>query len=388
MSIRKMHQPSLLMALAFLILLTGCNEETQPGAMARPAPKVDLHTVEAVSYTSSTELPGRIAARRVAEVRARVAGIVLSRNFKEGSVVKEGQLLFQIDPAPFEAALARAKASLATAEASLFEAREVVNRYKSLVEVGAISPQQNDTAIAVLKRAEAARQSALAQIKTAKLDLGYASVRAPITGRIGRALVNEGSLVGQGEATPMAKIQQLDKIYADVTQPVSDFLRLRNTLKKCELSGEEQASGRVSIRLPEIDQVFKGRLLFSDVTVDKLTGQVSLRSEFSNPNGVLLPGMFVRLKINLKTDPKAIFIPQRAVQMDPKGKAYVMVVDNKNTAGVRFVKTGVMQGNTWQVLEGLKAGEKIVAGGVDKIRPGMRLPPTRTAGAKSKKLEG
>lgn len=364
----KPTSPGMVILLLLPLLLSGCkeSEQQQAGAPAMPPPQVDVVTVAAQPFTSSVELPGRIAPVRVAEVRARVAGIVLSRNFEEGTDVEKGQVLFQIDPAPFEAALAQAKASLAQAEASLFQAKAEYNRSEPLNKIGAISPQEFDAATANLKAAQAAKASALAQIKTAELNLGYATVVAPISGRIGRALVTEGALVGQGEATSMATIQQLDPIYADFSQPVADYQRLRAAY------ANEDAS--VTINLEAIDYSQIGRFLFSDVTVNRSTGQVSLRGEFPNPNGILLPNMFVRVQADLGTEPEAIFIPQKAITFTPEGNTMVFTVAQDGTTSPRPVTTGQMADGKWQITDGLTSGEMIVASGVEKIRPGVKVP--------------
>jgi multidrug efflux system membrane fusion protein len=389
MTNKKVRYKLLLIALA-VVFVTGCNkkDQTVSESAVPQAPPVEIVTVEAAPYTETAELPGRIEPVRVAEVRARVAGIVLSRNFEEGSDVKEGQVLFQIDPAPFKAALSRAEANVAKAEASLYEAQAVVERYGSLVKIRAISPQKYDTAVANLKGAQAARRSARAEVETASLSLGYATVRAPISGRIGRALVTEGSLVGQGETTALATIQQLDPIFADFTQPVSEFLRLRAALTAGKASPANATKAQVTITLEEISYTQQGHFLFTDVTVDRTTGQVSLRSEFPNPDGMLLPGMFVRIKTELGTTPQAIFVPQRAVRRTPDGAAQVMVVDGKGVAQAQSVKMGPMEGRNWQVLEGLKPGEKVVVNGANKVQPGMQFNVVQTEDANVKSSEG
>ncbi len=355
------------MLLLLPLLLSGCkeSEQTKASAPAMPPPAIDIATVTTQPYTSTVELPGRISPVRVADVRARVAGIVLSRNFEEGADVEKGQILFEIDPAPFEAALAQARASLAQAEASFFQAQAEYNRSEPLNKIGAISPQEFDAATANLKAAQAAKKSALAQIKTAELNLGYATVVAPISGRIGRALVTEGALVGQGEATAMAKIQQLDPIYADFTQPLSDYLRMKST--------RTDNDAPVSINLDEIDYTQEGRFLFSDVNVDRTTSQVSLRGEFANPQGLLLPNMFVQVTVEIESFPEAVFIPQRAVTLTSAGNATVFVVDAQGVTTVREIVTGKMKGSEWQIVEGLNAGDQVIVNGVDKIRPGMQL---------------
>ncbi len=370
-----MHRKTIiymLLAACAAMLLSGCQSDEQAQAKeAKPQlPKVEIATVEPTPYSRTIELPGRIYPVRVAKVRARVAGIVLSRDFEEGSDVKKGQVLFHIDPAPFQAELAQAKADLAKAEANLHDVGLTAKRYGPLRESGSISQQEYDTAIANLKVAEAEKQAAAAKVKTAALNLSYATVTAPISGRIGRAEITEGSLVGQNEATLLATIKQLDPVYADLTQPVSEFLQLRAAMKK---GAAERKKPEVIVEVDEVNYHENGRLLFSDVSVDRTTGQVSLRCEFPNPDGMLLPDMFVRIKIKLGEDEQAILIPQRAVQRAQDGTAQVYVVDEQGMAQVRSITTGKMDGSRWQVLSGLKAGERLVVNGIDKVSPGMQV---------------
>ncbi len=378
------------------VLLTSCLEkgsslqgqdqdsagETQA---AYPPPQVDTIIVEARAYTSTANLPGRIVPVRSARVRARVAGIILNREFEEGRDVKKGQVLFRIDPAQFRADLAGARADLAKARADLFDAKTVFDRSAVLIKSGAISSQKYDSSKAGLEKCKAAVQATSSRIATADLNLGYATVLAPISGRIGRALVTEGSLVGQGEATILATIQQLDPIYADFNQPVSDFLRLRAEMAKNDVGSTSHA--QVSVTLKEINQTRQGKLLFADITVDSATGQVSLRAQFPNPDNMLLPGMFVRITTPIAKNPNAVFIPQRAVLRGPKGNPYVMVLDEQGKAGSRNVITGLMQGRDWQILQGLEPGEKIVTTGANKVRPGMILVSTSTAQGNDPDLE-
>ncbi len=354
------------------VLAAGCLEKTEaPQEVQAPSPPVDIVTVTAEPYTPTTSLPGRIFPVRSARVCARVAGIVLSREFKEGSDVEKGQVLFRIDPAPFQAILAGAEAELARAQADLFDANNVFRRHKVLIKTGVVSTQQYDSAQANLKKADAVVQAARAQIRTARLNLGYATVTAPISGRIGRALVTEGALVGQGESTIMAKIQQLDPIYADFNQPVSDFLKLKAAL--AENRADPAGRAMVSLTLEEIGNTRQGKLLFADASVNAGTGQVSLRAEFPNNDGLLLPGMFVRIQTLLIEEPRAIFVPQRALLRGTDGVARVMVVDGQGQAVSRPVTTGIMRDNAWQITRGLKSGERIVTTGAAKVQPGMAL---------------
>src|SRR6218665_624451 len=294
----------------FLAACSG-GHERGPGVPQGPA-VVEIQPAATRPLTLSEELPGRVEATRVAEVRARVAGIVLSKNFVEGSDVKAGQLLFKIDPAPYRTALARAKAELAKAEAAVADADAVVRRYSPLAKLEAVSQQEFDTAQATLKSAQAARQSAVADVDTAQLNLDYTSVVAPIAGRIGRGLVTEGALVGQNEATAMAVIQQLNPVYVDFTQAAAEVMKARAL-------GAGTAATRLSVTIEGTDQTRDGKLLFANASVDKTTGQIALRGEFANPDGLLLPGMYVRVKMANAEPTQAVVVPQRAVKRAADG---------------------------------------------------------------------
>ncbi|CAI8878669.1 Multidrug resistance protein, AcrA/AcrE family [Pseudomonas syringae pv. tomato] len=361
-------------ALLAALGLAGCEQKPQQDPAASAAPKeVEAVAVKAESFTVVDELPGRIEPVRVAQVRARVAGIVLTRNFEEGADVKAGAVLFQIDPAPFKAALSKAQGDLARTEATLFETQATVRRYESLVEIEAVSRQTFDTARSALQNAAAAKKSAQADVETARLDLGYATVRAPISGRIGRAMVTEGALVGQGETTLLATIQQLDPVYADFTQPVADALQMRAAIQEGRLpKGGEDA---LSLSVDGTDYQSSGTLLFTDVAVDRTTGQVSLRARFANPKGVLLPGMYVRVRTPQRVDANAILVPQRAVQRSSDGAARVLVIAQDGTAEARPVKTGAMQDSRWQITEGLKEGEQVIIGNMTGLNPGDKVVP-------------
>ncbi len=358
---------------AAAVLLAGCGGEAGPTAAAEPR-AVQAVAVQPQRYTLASSLPGRVEPVRVAEVRARVAGIVLSREFEEGADVKAGDVLFRIDPAPFKAALSRAEGDLAKSEAALSEAQAVVRRYTPLVKIEAVSQQDFDTATAALKSAQAARRSAQADVETARLNLDYATVKAPISGRIGRAQVTEGALVGQNEATVMAKVQQLDPIYVDFTQPVADMLRTRTAMQTGELGQEEGAA--ISISIDGTDRSRNGRLLFSDIAVDRGTGQVSLRGEFANPDVLLLPGMYVRVQTRQGVDPDAILVPQRAVVRSTDGKPQVLVAGPDDVVETRAVRTGTMRGADWHIVEGLAAGDRVIVGGVSAAVPGQKVSVT------------
>lgn len=361
------------------ISLAGCDKGEQGWGEAPPR-EVDVLSIKTEPFTVVAELPGRIEPVRVAEVRARVAGIVLKRTFEEGADVKAGDLLFQIDPAPFKAALSRAQGELARAEAQLFQTQATVKRYEPLVKIDAVSQQDFDVARAALQSAQADKRSAQANVETARLDLGYAEVRAPIAGRIGRAQVTEGALVGQGETTLLARIQQLDPVYADFTQPAADALRLRAAIADGKVSGDDDKT--LSLRVDGTDIESSGTLLFTDISVDRSTGQIALRGRFDNPQGVLLPGMYVRVRTPQGLDQDAILVPQRAVQRSADGKASVMLLGADNTVEARPVTTGAMQGARWQIVEGLKAGDQVITSSLAAIRPGITVVP-RQPGAET-----
>lgn len=379
--IRTQHVVSAI-TLSIVISLAGCDKGEQGWGEAPPR-EVDVLTIKTEPFTVVAELPGRIEPVRVAEVRARVAGIVLKRTFEEGADVKAGDLLFQIDPAPFKAALSRAEGELARADAQLFQAQATVKRYEPLVKIDAVSQQDFDVASATLRSAQADKRSAQANVETAKLDLGYAQVRAPIAGRIGRAQVTEGALVGQGETTLLARIQQLDPVYADFSQPAADALRLRAAIADGKVSGDGDKT--LSLRVDGTDIQSKGTLLFTDISVDRSTGQIALRGRFDNPQGVLLPGMYVRVGTPQGLDQDAILIPQRAVQRAADGKASVMLLGADDTVEARPVTTGAMQGARWQITDGLKAGDKVITSSLTAIRPGAKVVP-RQPGAEAQNV--
>jgi membrane fusion protein (multidrug efflux system) len=347
-----------------------------------PPPEVSVVTASPERLTLTNELPGRLEATRVAEVRARVPGIVTKRVFREGSEVKANEVLFRIDPASFEAALNSAQASLARAEANLAQATTTAQRYKPLVETNAISKQEYDSALAAQKQSAADVQGAKAALQTARLNLGYATVNAPISGRIGRALVTEGALVGQGVATPLATIQQLDPIYVNITQSASEALKLRRAMNSGQLQKTGKDEAKVSIVL-EDGEVYPeaGKLLFSDQTVDPSTGAITLRALVPNPDRFLLPGMYVRARVEQAVRENAITLPQQAVQRTSKG-AVVMVVGEDNKVTPRPVKADTALNNKWVVSEGLKGGERVIVEGFQKAQPGsvVKVVPWKDAG--------
>ncbi|MDQ9170116.1 efflux RND transporter periplasmic adaptor subunit [Oxalobacteraceae bacterium R-40] len=369
-----------------IIALSGCGEKNANAQTAGgnpPPPEVSVVTISPQRVTLTTELPGRLEATRVAQVRARVPGIVLKRVYKEGSDVKAGDVLFRIDPASYQAALNSTEASVARAEANLAQANLKLNRYKPLVETNAISKQEFDDAVAAQKQASADVQAAKAARANARLNLGYATVNAPISGRIGRALVTEGALVGQGEATPLALIQQLDPIYATLTQSTAELLRLQRAMANGQLQRVGNNEAKVTLVM-EDGSVYpqSGKLLFSDLNVDQSSGSVTLRAEFPNPQRFLLPGMYVRARLEQAVSQNAILVPQQAVQRDPAG-AVVMVVGADSKVRSRQVKTASVQGNNWVISEGLKSGEQVIVEGLQKVKPGapVKAVPWKPAGS-------
>ena len=343
-----------------------------PGG-ARPAPEVGVVTVQLGDVGLLTELPGRLEASRVAQVRARAAGIVQKRVFREGSDVKAGQSLFVIDAAPYAAALQSAQAALARSEANLTQAAALAKRYAPLVAANAVSQQEYANAVAGDKQAQADVAVSQAALQTARINLNYANVTAPISGRIGRALVTEGALVGQGEATPLAVIQQINPMYVNFTQSAADVMKLRAALADGQFkqaSGDNAASVRVVLE-DGTTYAQPGRLLFSDLTVDSTTGQISLRAEVPNPSGTLLPGLYVRVQLEQAQASNAITLPQQAVTRGAQGDT-VLVVGADGQVAKRTVQLGSSKGAQWVVLDGLKAGEQVMVDGFQKLQ---MMPP-------------
>ena len=343
------------------------------GAAGAPPPvEVGVVTVAPRAVGLATELPGRLEASRVAQVRARAAGILQKRLFTEGSDVKAGQALFVIDSAPYQASAASARAVLARAQANATQASAQAERYKPLMEANAISKQDFINAVAAQKAAEADVASAKAAVQTAQITLGYASVSAPISGRIGRALVTEGALVGQGEATPLAVVQQINPIYVNFTQSTTDVLRLRKAVEggKFKRVGTGAGADGAGVRIvleDGSDYGQAGKLLFSDLTVDPTSGQITLRAEVPNPSGLLLPGMYVRVRLEQAQAEAGIVVPQQAVTRGSTGDS-VMVVSPDGKVAPRPVKVGAAIDGQWVVLDGLKAGEQVMVDGFQKLR--------------------
>jgi len=357
-----------------LSLLSACGDKAAAPSAPPPA-TVAVLTVHPGTVTLSSELPGRTEASRIAEVRARTAGIVLQRVYQEGGDVKAGQVLFRIDPAQFQASYDSAQAAVGKAEANLAQADLKVKRYKPLLAAQAVSQQEYDDAVTAQKQAAADLATARAARTNAGLTLGYATVTAPISGRVSRALVTEGALVGQGEATPMATVQQLDPIYVTITQSSTDVLKLQRALAEGKLKSAGKDQARVTL-VTEDGQVYPqpGKLLFSDVSVDQSTGTVSMRAEFPNPNKVLLPGMYVRARLEEAVNNAAITVPQQAIVRTNEGST-VLIVGPDNKVISQNVVANANDGNNWVVSSGLKGGERIVVEGFQKAKPGAVVNP-------------
>ncbi|EHF5017252.1 efflux RND transporter periplasmic adaptor subunit [Enterobacter hormaechei] len=349
-------------------LLTGCDGQENPQQHAQ-APQVSVHIVKSAPLAVTTELPGRTDAYRVAEVRPQVSGIILHSNFTEGSDVKAGESLYQIDPATYQAAYDNAKGELVKAQAAANIAHLTVKRYVPLVGTQYVSKQEYDQAVATAQQADASVVAAKAGVESARINLAYTKVTSPINGRIGKSSVTEGALVTNGQATALATVQQLDPIYVDVTQSSSDFMRLKQqtSLQKGDTSSVEL--------LMENGQPYplKGTLQFSDVTVDESTGSITLRALFPNPQHMLLPGMFVRARIDEGTQPDAILVPQQGVTRTPRGDATVLVVNEKNQVESRTVVAPQAIGDRWLITEGLKNGDRVIISGLQKVRPGVTV---------------
>ncbi|RZL00200.1 MAG: efflux RND transporter periplasmic adaptor subunit [Rubrivivax sp.] len=356
---------------AAVSLLAACGPKAAAPAAApgggMPPAQVGVVTVQPQTVPVITELPGRLESSRVAQVRARVAGIVQQRLFVEGSDVKAGQVLFQIDPSSFKAVLDSALASQAKAEANLNQASALVNRYQPLQAAKAISPQEFLNAQVAQSQAQADVAAAKAAVQTARINLGYATVTAPISGRIGRALVTEGALVGQGDATQLALIQQTNPLYVNFTQSASDVLKLKQAMAQGKLkrAGNQAASVRVLLE-DGTEYKLPGKLLFSDLSVDSTSGQVSLRAELPNPDGALLPGLYVRVRVEQAEVEGGILLPQQAVTRSTQGDT-VMVVGPDGLVKPRPVKLGGAKGQQWVVLSGLKSGEQVMVDGFQKM---------------------
>ena len=370
--------------LAFLLaglLLAGCRGgDKQAGPPAGGPPEVEVVTLAPESVSLSEELPGRTTAFRIAEVRPQVSGIILKRHFEEGTEVKAGQLLYKIDPAVYQAAFDSARAALARAEASENSARLKAERYRKLVDRKAVSDQDQVETEAAWKQAQAEIAAARAAVDSARINLAYTDVKAPISGRIGKSQVTEGALVTAQQATALATIQQLDPMYIDVSQSSVELLRLKKEVASGQLQVDAEGKARVRVLLEDGSAyAHPGELEFADVTVTVSTGTVTLRVLAPNPDNVLLPGMFVRTRLERGQRPDAILAPQVAVSRDIKGIAQALVVNKESVVELRRLVTGQMIGERIVIESGLQAGDRVIVAGLQKVRPGV---PVKVAQAK------
>lgn len=354
------------------LALTGCDDK-QDQQGGQQMPEVGVVTLKTEPLQITTELPGRTVAYRIAEARPQVSGIILKRNFVEGSDIEAGVSLYQIDPATYQATYDSAKGDLAKAQAAANIAELTVKRYQKLLGTQYISKQEYDQALADAQQATAAVVAAKAAVETARINLAYTKVTSPISGRIGKSSVTEGALVQNGQASALATVQQLDPIYVDVTQSSNDFLRLKQELANGSL---KQENGKAKVDLVTSDGIKfpqSGTLEFSDVTVDQTTGSITLRAIFPNPDHTLLPGMFVRARLQEGTKPTALLVPQQGVTRTPRGDATVLVVGADNKVETRQIVASQAIGDKWLVTDGLKAGDRVVVSGLQKVRPGAQV---------------
>jgi len=356
--------------------LAACNR-TQATAPAGPPPPAEVGyvTLEPRRVTLTMELPGRTSAMLVAEVRPEVGGIIRNRLFTEGADVKQGEVLYEIDPSSYEAAHASAKAALSRAEANVVPRRLKAERYKELVAINAVSRQDFDDADAALRQAEADVEGAKAALDTARINLAHTRVRAPISGRIGRSVVTTGSLVTASQPTALATIQKLDPMYVDVTQSSANLLKLQEKISAGKIRKDSKGA-MASLLLEDGTQYpLAGTLKFSDVTVNPGTGSVTIRTVFPNPKGILLPGMYVRAVLEEGIDERGIVVPQRGVTRDPAGKAVALVVGANDNVESRILEVSRVVGDGWLVEKGLSAGDRVIVEGLQKAKPGARVRP-------------
>jgi len=361
-------------ALSGGILLGGCNKTDGKQTAAQAVPEVATVTIRPQQAVLTTELPGRTSAYRIAEVRPQVNGIVQKRLFEEGSHVTAGQVLYQIDPAPFRAALENAMAALGKAEANLPALRSRAERYKEALVDKAVSQQDYDDAASAMKQSEADIQSWKAMVETARINLGYTRLTAPISGRVGRSNVTEGALVTAHQPAALTTIQQLDPIHVDVFQATAELLRLKRRLEDRRITTNGTKQNKVKLLLEDgTAYPLEGTLQFRDVSVDPTTGSVVLRIVFPNPEGILLPGMYVRAVVTEGVSEQAILIPQQAVARDPKGNPMAMVVDGAGKVAQRMLTLDRAVGDKWMVASGVSTGDRVVVEGLQKVRPGASV---------------
>lgn len=368
---------------AFASALAGCGGGKPPAGPQGPT-EVGVLTLATRSVGIVDELPGRTVAYRVAEVRPQVSGIVQKRLFEEGRDVRAGEQLYQIDPSSYSAALRSAEAALQRAQANREKAKLLQDRYGPLRENNLVSQQAYDDAVTGFSAAEADVAAAKAQVESARINLVYCQVLAPIAGRIGRTLVTEGALVTSQQSTPLALVQQLDPIYVDITQSSVEMLKLQRALASGELQRDEKNEAEVSLTLEDGSEYTEhGKLQFAEVSVDPSTGAVVLRALFPNPRRELLPGMFVRAQLTQAVKKDALLVPQRGVTRNQRGDAVVLVVGDDNRVAERMVTTARVIGNDWLIDAGLRAGERVILDGIQKVRPGAEVKPVEVSAEQS-----
>jgi membrane fusion protein (multidrug efflux system) len=360
-------------AFAALALMTACSKEEAPPPP--PTPTVGVVNVAEESVVLTSELPGRIAAVETSEVRPQVSGVVRDRLFTEGAMVSKGQVLYAIEDAPYRAALASAQGQLGAAQSQINATRLQAQRYGQLVALNAVSKQEADNATASAQQARANVAAQQASVQSARVNLGFTRIKAPISGRIGRSLVTVGALVQTGQTDPLATIQRTNTVYVDVVQSAAQLLDLKQAMATGGVTRGD-GSARVQLILPN-GQTYpiEGRLQFAEVTVDQTTGAVTLRASFPNPNGLLLPGMYVRAKLVEGTRRQAIMAPTAGITRDPRGGATALVVNAQNKVEQRTVTTDRVIGDKWIVTSGLKPGDKLIVEGLLNLRPGATVKP-------------
>jgi membrane fusion protein (multidrug efflux system) len=365
-------------ALALVLLLSACGAKEAKKPPPR-VPEVGYVVMKAETVPLQIELAGRTSAYETSEVRPQVAGVIKARKFVEGSIVKQGQTLYEIDPSLYRAAVAQAQANVQNAEATREAAQAKAARYKPLADIEAVSKQDYTDAQAAANQAAAAVAQTRAALDTARINLKFTTVPAPITGRIGRSLATTGALVTVGQTNALTSIQRLDPIFVDVQQSSADLLTLRRALKT---GGAEPSSAAVRLTLEDgSDYGSVGRVEFSEPVVDQNTGTVTLRATFPNPSGLLLPGMYVRARLSQATAQNAILVPQQGVARDPRGAATVYVVGPNNMAALRIVKADQTVGDKWLVTSGLAPGDKVITEGLDKVKPNKPVRPVPAGSA-------
>jgi membrane fusion protein (multidrug efflux system) len=358
--------------------LTACGQKNT-GQYSMQAPQVTVVTLQAQAVSLTRELPGRTSAYLVAEVRPQVSGIVKQRLFEEGGFVRAGQPLYELDDAPYRAAYNNSKAALQKAQATLDAASITARRDAALIKIDAVSQQDNDNAIAAQRQDEADVVAAQAAVDSAAVNLGYAHIISPITGRIGKSSVTQGALVTQNQTNAMATVQQLDPIYVDVNQSSSEWLQLRQEVQSGRVEANSAGAAAKIVLENGTTYSHEGRLQFADVTVDPTTGEFLLRAIVPNPDHILMPGMYVRALISEGVMPKGLLAPQQGIARDPKGNATALVVDAENKVEARDVRVARTIGDKWLVEDGLSPGDRLIVEGLQKVHPGVQVQPVEEA---------